>query len=294
MHACVRARAARSGRLAAPALACHPVRAMIRDLLHNPPDDPFLPTEGIHNLRDYGGYRCADGARVKSGVLFRSGQHMEASDSDLETIQRLGIRTVIDLRGTSERTRFPCRRHAQFDAHVIAYDGETSNSPPHEGGGGAIDMTAETARERMMAVYNRMPVNPAMIDIFSRYFDALATREGASLVHCFAGKDRTGIAASLLLHVLGAHRDDVVGEYLRTNDAPTREVLERQSLPRMEKHYASIDPGAMTNLMGVLPDYIETYFREVERISGSLDTYLSLTLGVDPKKKAQLRERLLA
>jgi protein tyrosine/serine phosphatase len=219
---------------------------------------------------------------------------MEASDSDLETIQRLGIRTVIDLRGTSERTRFPCRRHAQFDAHVIAYDGETSNSPPHEGGGGAIDMTAETARERMMAVYTRMPVNPAMIDIFSRYFDALATREGASLVHCFAGKDRTGIAVSLLLHVLGAHRDDVVGEYLRTNDAPTREVLERQSLPRMEKHYASIDPGAMTNLMGVLPDYIETYFREVERISGSLDTYLSLTLGVDPKKKAQLRERLLA
>ncbi|MEQ8412319.1 MAG: tyrosine-protein phosphatase [Erythrobacter sp.] len=267
---------------------------MIRTDPHNPPSDPFLPMEGVHNLRDYGGYGAADGARVKRGVLFRSGQHMEASDTDLETIQGLGIRTVIDLRGTSERTRFPCRRHAQFDAHVIAYDGETSNSPPHEGGGGAIDMTAETARERMLAVYTRMPVNPAMIDIFTRYFDALATRDGASLVHCFAGKDRTGIAASLLLHILGAHRDDVIAEYLRTNEAPTREVLERQSLPRMEKHYASIAPEAMANLMGVLPDYIETYFREVERISGSLDTYLSLTLGVDPKKKALLRERLLA
>ncbi|KPP90139.1 MAG: tyrosine-protein phosphatase [Erythrobacter sp.] len=267
---------------------------MIRDLPQDPPADPFLPTEGIHNLRDYGGYAVAEGARVKRGVLFRSGQHLEASDSDLETIQRLGIRTVIDLRGASERTRFPCRRHARFDAHVIAYDGETSNSPPHEGGGGAIAMTAEIARERMLAVYTRMPVNPAMIDIFSRYFDALATRDGASLVHCFAGKDRTGIAASLLLHVLGAHRDDVVGEYLRTNDAPTRAVLERQSLPRMEKHYADIAPEALANLMGVLPEYIETYFREVERISGSLDTYLSRTLGVDDDKKALLRERLLA
>lgn len=267
---------------------------MIRTTEQEPGGSPFLPTEGIHNLRDYGGYPAAEGARVRRGVLFRSGQHLEASDSDLETIRRLGIRTVIDLRGTSERTRFPCRRHAGFDAEVIAFEGETSNSPPHEGGGGAIEMTAQTARERMMAVYTRMPVNPAMIDIFSRYFDALATREGASLVHCFAGKDRTGIAASLLLHVLGAHRDDVVAEYMRTNDAPTREVLERQSLPRMEKHYASIDPDAMTNLMGVLPEYIETYFAEVERISGSIDTYLSLTLGVDPKKKALLRERLLA
>ena len=267
---------------------------MIRDLPHNSPGDPFLQTEGIHNLRDYGGYAAADGARVKRGLLYRSGQHLEASDSDLETIQGLGIRTVIDLRGTSERSRFPCRRHSQFGADVIAHEGETTNSPPHEGGGGAVAMSADTARERMLAVYTRMPVNPAMIDIFSRYFDALATRDGASLVHCFAGKDRTGVAASLLLHVLGAHRDDVVGEYLRTNDAPTREVLERQSLPRMEKHYASIDPQAMTNLMGVLPDYIDTYFREVERISGSLDTYLSLTLGVGPKKKALLRERLLA
>jgi protein tyrosine/serine phosphatase len=268
---------------------------MIREAQSSEPAaGPFLDTEGIHNLRDYGGYAVEDGARVRLGVLFRSGQHLEASDADLETLQDLGIRTVIDLRGASERSRFPCRRHRQFDAHVIAYDGETTNSPPHEGGGGMIEMTAETARERMLAVYTRMPVNPAMIDIFSRYFDALATRDGASLVHCFAGKDRTGMAASLLLHVLGAHRDDVIGEYLRTNDAPTRDVLERQSLPRMEKHYRAIAPEAMSNLMGVLPDYIETYFTEVERIFGSLDTYVSHTLGVDEKKKAQLRERLLA
>jgi protein tyrosine/serine phosphatase len=255
--------------------------------------DPFLPTEGIHNLRDYGGYAAAEGARVRRGLLFRSGQHMDASEADLELVQRLDIRTIIDLRGASERGNFPCRRHHAFDAHVIAYDGETSNSPPHEGGGGKVAMTPEKARERMIAVYTRMPVNPAMIDMFSRYFEALDAREGGSLVHCFAGKDRTGIAASLLLHVLGVHHDDIVAEFLRTNDAPTQHVLERQSLPRMQAHYGEIDPQAIRNLMGVHEDYIATYWSEVTRDHGSIDNYLATRLGVDEARKARLRERLL-
>lgn len=262
---------------------------MIRPAEHS----PFLPTEGIHNLRDYGGYAAADGAQIKSGLLFRSGQHMEASDGDLDTLQALDIRTIVDFRGVSERTSFPCRRHTEFAADVIAYDGETTSSPPHEGGWDKTDMTAEKARERMIAVYTRMPVNPAMIDMFTRYFEALADRDGGNLIHCFAGKDRTGIAASLLLHVLGAHHDDVVAEFLRTNDAPTRHILERQSLPRMEAHYGMIEPEAVRNLMGVHPEYIETYWAEVARDHGSMDAYLAQTLGVDETRKARLQERFL-
>ncbi len=255
---------------------------------------PFYVTQGIHNLRDYGGYVVPGGGRVRSGVLFRSGQHMEASDDDLALIHALDIRTVIDLRGNSEREGFPCRRHANFGVQVIAYDGETTNSPPHEGGGGPIVMTPQKARERMLAVYTRMPVNPAMIWVFREYFNALDANEGGSLVHCFAGKDRTGIAASLLLHVLGVHHDDIVAEFLLTNDAPTREILERQSLPRMEAHYGVIEPEALHNLMGVLPEYIDTYIAEVTRDHGSLDAYLATILGVDEARKQRLRAKLVA
>jgi protein tyrosine/serine phosphatase len=255
---------------------------------------PFYVTQGIHNLRDYGGYAVLGGGRVRTGVLFRSGQHMEASDDDLALVDALDIRTVIDLRGVSEREGFPCRRHAKFDAQVIAYDGETSNSPPHEGGGGQVVMTPEKARERMLAVYTRMPVNPAMIWVFQQYFKALDENDGGSLVHCFAGKDRTGIAASLLLHVLGVHHDDIVAEFLLTNDAPTRHVLERQSLPRMEAHYGAILPEALHNLMGVLPEYIDTYIAKVTDDHGSLDTYLARELGVDEARKERLRARLVA
>ncbi len=254
----------------------------------------FILTEGIHNLRDYGGYAACDGARIKRGLLFRSGQHMEASDADLEAFHRLDIRTIVDLRGNSERTSFPCRRHINFAAQVIAYDGETSSSPPHEGGLGKLNMTADLARDRMIAVYTRMPVNPAMIDMFTRYFRALEIREGGNLVHCFAGKDRTGIAAALLMHTLGAHRDDVVTEFLKTNDAPTQHILERQSLPRMGAHYHTIEEGALHNLMGVLPEYIETYFSAITESHGSPDNYIAQTLGVDEASRAVLRARFLA
>jgi protein tyrosine/serine phosphatase len=255
---------------------------------------PFLPTEGIHNLRDYGGYAVPGAGRVKTGLLLRSGQHMEATDADLQTLTRLDIRTVIDLRGVSERSSFPCRRPSQFNAEVIAFDGETTNSPPHEGGGGTIEMTPQRARERMLAVYTRMPNNPAMLDMFSRYFAALAERDGASLVHCFAGKDRTGVAASLLLHALGVHHDDVMDEFLRTNDAPTVHILERQSLPRMQAHYGEIAPEARRNLMGVLPEYLNTYITEASRIAGSLDTYMEQVLGVDRTRQERLRARFVA
>ncbi|MEM7700776.1 MAG: tyrosine-protein phosphatase [Pseudomonadota bacterium] len=256
--------------------------------------DPFVPTQGIHNLRDYGGWTTVDGGRVKTGLLWRSGQHRDATDNDLDAFQALDIRTIIDFRGESEREKFPCRRHTDFEADIIAHPGETSSSPPHEGGGGAVTMTAQLAYDRMIAVYTRMPVNPAMISMFSRYFEALDTREGGSLIHCFAGKDRTGVGATLLLHVLGVHRDDTVAEFLRTNDAPTMHILENQSLPRMREVYDGIEEGAVENLMNVRPEYIATYFSEVERDHGSLDSYLAQTLGVDEARKARLRDKFVA
>lgn len=258
---------------------------------------PFLETEGIHNLRDYGGYVVAGKGRVRTGLLYRSGQHIEASDSDLEALRRLDIRTVIDLRGTSERDRFPCRRHPGFTARVIAFDGETTSSPPHEAGAGTdragAGMTASLAYERMRAVYQRMPQNPAMVAMFASYLEALADRDGASLVHCFAGKDRTGIAASLLLHAVGVHRDDIVTEYMKTNLAPTVHVLERQSLPRIEAHYGPVDHAAREALIGVRPEYIETYFAAIESEHGSTDRFLERALGVDEKRKARLIERFV-
>ena len=252
--------------------------------------DTFVPTTGIHNFRDYGGYRTGNGGAVKRGLLFRSGQHVAATDADLAAIAALDIRTVIDLRGTSERERNPCRRADGWDGDVLFFAGETSSSPPHEDIGEGLP-TADYARARMMAIYTRMPRNPAMVEMFGRYFAALDQRDGASLVHCFAGKDRTGVAATLLLHVLGVSAEDQMAEFLLTNAAPTLDVLRAQSVPAIEARLGrTLDEGAIRALLEVQADYLVTFQAEVAKDHGSLDRYLNDVIGVDDA----MRDRLIA
>ena len=253
-----------------------------------------MPTTGIHNFRDYGGWTTREGGRVKTGLLYRSGHHVGATDEDLRQFAEAGIRTVIDLRGNSERDAHPCRRVDGWDGEVIFYDGETASSPPHMD----IDETTTTveyARDRMMQLYTRMPRNPAMIEMFRRYFRILDERDGASLVHCFAGKDRTGVAATLLLHVLGVNEDDQVAEFVLTNAAPTFDVLKRQSAPGIEERLGRpLDDDALEALLGVHEDYIQRWFETAREEAGSLDGYIETKLGVDDAMRERLKERFLA
>lgn len=256
--------------------------------------DMFLPTEGIHNFRDYGGWLTGDGGQVRRGLLFRSGQHVGATDADLALIAALHIQTVIDLRGTSERDRNPCRRVEGFAGEVVFYDGETSSSPPHMD----IDpdvATALFARERMLGVYARMPQNPAMQHMFARYLRVLAERDGASLVHCFAGKDRTGIAVTLLLHILGVSERDQMTEFLRTNAAPTLAVLHAQSVPGIEARLGrKLDQEGLRALLGVDEEYLVRFRQTVVAMDGSLDAWLAKHLSVDDALRERLRDRFTA
>ena len=254
----------------------------------------FLPTQGIHNFRDYGGWLTEDGKQVRRSVLFRSGQHVGATEADLALIAALDIRTVIDLRGTSERARYPCRRVEGFAGEVIFYEGETTSSPPH------MDVAPDVAtvlfaRERMLGVYGRMPHNPAAQHMLGRYLRALATREGASLVHCFAGKDRTGVAATLLLQVLGVSERDQMTEFMRTNAAPTYAVLHSQSVPGIEaKLGRKLDEAGARALLEVHEDYLLRFRETVTAMDGSLDGWLEARIGVDDALREALRERFVA
>lgn len=254
----------------------------------------FLPTEGIHNFRDYGGWLTLDGRQVRRGMLFRSGQHVGATEADLALIGALDIRTVIDLRGTSERERNPCRRVEGFAGEVIFYEGETSSSPPHMDVDADVT-TADFARERMLGVYTRMPQNPAMQDMFARYLRILAERDGASLVHCFAGKDRTGIAATLLLHILGVSEKNQMAEFLRTNTAPTLAVLRAQSVPGIEERLGrKLDDAATRALLEVHDDYLLRFRETVVEMDGSLDGWLNARIGVDEGLREALQNRFVA
>ena len=264
------------------------VRAMIRDI----ETSPFLPTEGIHNLRDYGGYAVTGGGRVRAGLLFRSGHHADASAADLQTVSDLGLRHVIDLRGDSERARHTCRRPELFDAQVLFFAGETAGLAPHlEAAEGTVD--AAGAHQAMVDLYAALPDRAGLNSVLREYFIALASGAGASLVHCAAGKDRTGIAVDLLHHLLGVHPDDALHDYLLTNHSPRNEERIAHGMALMGGKYAAKDEATLRVLMGVDAEFLEAARRAVRERFGSTDAYLERQLGVDASTRAAIKAQLV-
>ena len=262
---------------------------MIRDA----EKDPFLPAEGIHNLRDYGGYGVAGGGHMKTGVLFRSGHHAEATDADLGQVSALSLRHVIDLRGDSERAKHTCRRPDDFAAEVLFFEGETAGLAPHlEAAEGSIDATS--AHRTMVNLYAALPDRAGLNWVLKRYFAALAQGQGASLVHCAAGKDRTGIAVDLLHHILGVHPDDAMHDYLLTNHSPRNEERIAHGRKLIGGKYGTKDEATVRVLMGVDAEFLEASRRSVKERFGSTDAYLAQILNVDDSRKARLRDALLA
>lgn len=251
----------------------------------------FLTTPGIHNFRDYGGYRTADGGRVKQGLLFRSGQHRDAAEGDLQAVDALALAHVIDFRGASERRNAPCPRSDAFSAEVHFYEGETANLAPHlEAADGSLDEAgAHAAMER---IYRNLPNREPVLWVMRRYFDVLSRGEGASLVHCLAGKDRTGMAVALLHHVLGVHPDDAMEDFLLTNEAPDNEARIAAGHDAVQERWNTASDEVVRILMGVDARYLHAMRESVEAAHGSIDAFVKDVLGVDEAKRDALRLHL--
>lgn len=254
-----------------------------------------LPFRGIHNFRDYGGYAAADGARVKPGRLFRSGQHIDATDDDLANVAALNLSVVVDLRGNSERSEAPCPRPERFGARVVFADGETADrvTAPHLDTSVPV-RTADDAHQAMVRLYRAMPFRPYLVQVFSAYFDALATHDGPMLVHCLAGKDRTGVIVALLHDLLGVHADDLMADYLLTNVAGDPEARIAAAAATVRANFgAAMDDAAVRTLMSVHPDYLHAAFGAIGAAHGGLAAYRRDVLGVSPEREAAVRRHLL-
>jgi protein tyrosine/serine phosphatase len=146
----------------------------------------------------------------------------------------------------------------------------------------------------MLDYYRKAPFQPRHIDLYRRYFRALAATTGPLLVHCTAGKDRTGVICALTHHVAGVHDDDIVADYLLTNDPQRLEnrlPMIREVVRETTGKIAADD--ALIVAMRVEPEYLHEAFAVMREGHGSLDGYLDGVLGLDAGARAAIHDRLL-
>lgn len=257
------------------------------------PAERTTAVETIHNLRDFGGYAGA-GGRVKTGRLYRSAHHGGASEADLARLAELGLVTILDLRRRNEREREPSRRHAGFAAKVIDNDLGDEGTAPHLSFLRAGELTDDGVHAFMISEYQRIPFEERHLDLFRRFFAALAEADGPVLIHCAAGKDRTGLLAALTHHALGVSEEDATADFLLTNTAariPERAPSVAEAL--RQTYGRDFALGSVERFMGVHADYLNAARRTIADRHGSMDAYLDQAIGVDGAAIDRLRSRLI-
>jgi protein tyrosine/serine phosphatase len=251
---------------------------------------------GVVNFRDFGGVPTFDGRRVRSGRLFRSGHHAAATEADLQRLAALDFALFVDLRRPPERARDPARRPNAPRAQLLEHKGPDDQPlPPHLAFLAEPDASMELITAQMIVGYRGYPFDPHYVAVYRDYFALLAALDGPVLVNCHAGKDRTGFLCALTLHALGAHRDDVFADYLATNrHNRADERLVELTAQFEQNHGQPVSEALLRHVMAADAAYLDAAFAAITEAHGDADAYLAEVVGVTPKAREQMRERLVA
>ncbi|MGD0934945.1 MAG: tyrosine-protein phosphatase [Streptosporangiaceae bacterium] len=192
---------------------------------------PWIELEGAANARDLGGLLTTDGGKTVGGRLLRSDNLQELSPADVAIlVQEVGLTTVVDLRSTAELA-------AEGPAPLDAVPGVRHvHHPVLPEAGHATDVVADVLLTRDDQDRSHFPGDPRAGHYLGYLEDrpgqvvaalrTIADSEGAVLVHCAAGKDRTGVVVALALTVAGVRPDAVVADYAATGER-TEAILSR-------------------------------------------------------------------
>lgn len=254
---------------------------------------------GVVNFRDVA---LCTGARP--GRLFRSGELIRLDDEGRDVLRQLGVKDVVDLRTSAEaKRRGPGLVPDGVEIHRLPIpDGaaDASGNAPHEHAWRQAmkeksdeESFADTAMRYMVEEYSRFPTyNGAQ-----RALSLIVRRLGAGrpvLVHCFAGKDRTGLIIALVLEASGIDREAVMADYLRSNESAAD--LRSQVLDMIEQQSEATAFITKAQLggasFGVREEYLTAARRTIDDSFGSLRGYLD-DAGISEAEVYRLRDALL-
>ncbi len=242
----------------------------------------------ILNFRDAGGHKIAGGGRMRKGLIYRSASPDKVSRKDLERLKELGISTIIDLRGLTESSR---RLEGLPEIRVVTL--------PLDFAGVTRTKLQPFIRRR----YNPGQIEKVINELYVEIVDAarpvmgtvadlmLNSTSRPMLIHCQAGKDRTGILSALFQMIAGVGREDIISDYMASNEQLIphfqRKVRIRQLLM-----FGLFPARALLYAITQKREDIVTVLDRVENHYGGIEEYLAGS-GFDRSRYAELREILI-
>ena len=234
--------------------------------------------QGASNFRDLGGYATADGRSVRWRHIFRSNHLGHLSETDIGVVRELGVKHAFDFRGTDERVAAAC---VVKEIAVHSLPIEPTVVAALRARLQARALSSADALEIMRESYRgyvRLNTHS-----FRELFAHLVDGEGPLVIHCTAGKDRTGFACALILHALGVPEKTISEDYLLTNRFYRRDPASAPDLP--DEVRQAIGSVNASFLAAGLETISERY--------GDLDGYFRDGLGLGTRERSELKKRYL-
>lgn len=257
-------------------------------------------SSGLTNFRDIGGYATADGKTVRKGRIFRGAALFGLNEENKAFVDKLGLKTVLDLRSQNEVDAAP--DEVPFGARYVHSSGILSLDDAPGGPGGNLDMRGllmssnggegvlAQLQQYMLGGYREMALHPTA---FSTAFQLLLQPDGAPLFfHCTAGKDRTGVCAAYILRVLGVPMETVMEDYMASNHH-RKQVVEEALAQLRQKMGGDTAAEAMRAMLTVHESYLAENFAVIDETYGGFEEFQQQALGLAPADVAALKEAYL-
>ncbi|MES2716692.1 MAG: tyrosine-protein phosphatase [Pseudomonadota bacterium] len=240
--------------------------------------DRVFPLQGVSNFRDLGGYAADGGRPVRWRRLFRSDHFGALTEADRAQLAALGIARSFDFRGVAERAATPYQWPG-VQQHPLSIEPTVVQRMQDLAAAGR-QLSVPVVTDLMADLYRSLVQDQA--HRFAELFDHLLQTEAPVVFHCTAGKDRTGVAAALLLLALGVPRATVQQDYLLTNQHYRHPPMPQSETP----------PEVLQVLWRVQDTFLDAALQTIETQPGGLPAYLQ-RLGLGPAALAALRARYL-
>jgi protein-tyrosine phosphatase len=234
--------------------------------------------QGASNFRDLGGYRTRDGRLVRWRRMFRSNHLGHLTAADIETVCGLGLKSAFDFRGLEERAAAACGLH-EITVHSLPIEPTVVAALRARLAAGRL--SSADAREIMRESYrNYVRHNTHSFRIL---FAHLVQDDAPLVIHCTAGKDRTGFACALVLHALGVPDATIAEDYLLTNRFYRRDPSSGTDLPEdVRQAIGSVEES-----------FLAAAFDTIRTDHGGLESYFREGLGLGDEERTTLKARYL-